>query len=78
MTGATAARAKAGATSIVCGITVKGTLTACQVVEESPRGLGFGQASLRLAPYFRMKPVTPDGQPIDTMAVIIPIRWEGP
>jgi protein TonB len=39
-------------------------------------GEGFGAATLRAAPYFRMRPRTVDGAPVDGGRVIIPLRWQ--
>jgi protein TonB len=51
----------------------------CFVTEETPSNYGFGQAALRLAPLFRMRPMTGDGV-ISTVgaSVVIPIGFRLP
>jgi len=51
------------------------TLSDCVVVEETPKGKGFGQASLQAAGLFRMDLRTTDGAPVEGARVRIPIRW---
>jgi protein TonB len=58
-----------------CQVTVKGTLTACAVVSETPPRQGFGAAAQHLTPYFRMNPETVDGKPVEGAEVTIPIRF---
>jgi len=52
-----------------CKVTETGYLTACAVVSESPEGMGFGTAALRLADRFRLK------EPVEGSELDIPITW---
>lgn len=68
-----------GRAAIKCQVTLYGRLTNCSLVSESPAGMGFGEAALRMAPKeFRMKPGTVDGKPIDGVWVQIPLAFTAP
>ncbi len=64
-----------GAATLSCTVAVTGAVRDCQVTAESPKGLGFGDAAKKLAPYFRLKPQMRDGAPVDGASIRIPIRF---
>lgn len=68
----------AGRASVRCFVMVTGLLTNCRVVEETPKGHGFGEAALTLAERFRMRPLLVDGKPEPGGAVTIPIAFTPP
>lgn len=55
-------RGVAGEVVLDCDIDVDGRL-ACAVVSETPQGLGFGEAALRIAGAHVMRPATRNGAP---------------
>ena len=67
-----------GRATIVCKVRVDGSLTDCSVASEEPAGAGFGEATLKLAPMFRMTPQTRDGIPVDGASVRIPVVYSLP
>jgi hypothetical protein len=67
-----------GRVKMQCAVTTAGTLEACAVEEETPAGLGFGDATLGVAQYFRMRPMTVDGAPVAGGKVVIPMNWRAP
>lgn len=67
---------KDGRAVIRCRVTVDGFLDRCQVLSETPEGLGFGGSALALAPQFLMSPKIRGGQRIES-EVTVPINWTG-
>jgi TonB family protein len=60
---------------INCQVNKQGLLEACAVASETPPGRGFGDAALKLAPTFLMKPATRNGQPV-VSSITIPVNFE--
>ena len=58
-----------------CRVETSGALADCRIARETPPGLGFGQAVLRMAPQFRMKPMSVDGRPVAGGLVMIPVKF---
>jgi len=66
---------KAGSAVLACRVTSGGVVVGCQVTSETPASYGFGEAALKLAPYFQLSPPTRDGRPIEGAGIQIPIRF---
>ena len=66
----------AGSAKIQCKVRVDGGLEHCVVLREDPPGWGFGEATLSIAPNFRMTPKIVDGVPVEGGEVVIPINWQ--
>ena len=64
-----------GQATMTCKALTTGRLDDCHVVSEDPVGMGFGAATVRTAVYFRVKPATRDGLPVDG-TITIPLRWQ--
>jgi TonB family protein len=64
-----------GRATIECSVNGDGTLSACEVLSESPIATGFGGATLRVAGRFRMRPVLVAGKPLAGARVRISQGW---
>lgn len=64
-----------GQATIECDVLNDGRLHGCVIVNETPAGYGFGEATLRAAILFRMSPQTRDGVAVGGARVRIPLSW---
>lgn len=65
-----------GNVEIRCRANRDGELTRCRVEAETPAGMGFGDAGLRMAQYFRVTPPEPEmGRTASSPAVVIPLSF---
>lgn len=71
-------RALAGTALIRCNVTDEGKLADCRIEQESPTGLGFGQAALEVMPKFRMATTVRDGGRVGGAIVRLPLRFLPP
>ncbi len=65
-----------GHATIGCEVGVEGRLHECKVLAEDPPEQGFGEAALKLSPFFRMLPMTKDGHPVGGGTIRIPVRFQ--
>jgi TonB family protein len=63
---------------ISCLVTVQGGLADCSVTSETPKGFRFGEATLKMANMFRMRPMSVDGAPVGGQRINIPVRYRLP
>ncbi len=61
-----------------CGVAADGRLSGCEVLQEAPAGLGFGDAVLKLSTRFQMTPQTRDGVPTADGREIMAINFSLP
>jgi len=70
---ARAAGVSRGGGVVKCRVTHEGRLVDCQLLSESPEGLGFGDAALKAADFLAMNPWSMDGAPVDDAIIQTPI-----
>lgn len=68
-------RRMGGRATLACRVRLDTTLSDCRLVDETPRGMGFGQAALAASRYFRFRPPTQNGAPIDGREVRVGVEW---
>lgn len=71
------AKGATGQTAASCLIDAKGHMSDCTLIHEAPMGLGFGDATLKLARKFRMKKLDADGHPVAGRRLNLPVTWYG-
>jgi len=64
-----------GSATLNCVVEAAGTVRDCAVISETPTGWGFGEAAVKLSRFFRMKPETSDGMPVDGAKVMVPLSF---
>lgn len=69
-----AEREKEGRVVLDCTVNANGSLS-CSVASEDPSGWGFGEASLKIARQFKVRPKLEDGRPTDGGSIRVPISW---
>ncbi|RYF89309.1 MAG: hypothetical protein EON95_19000 [Caulobacteraceae bacterium] len=67
-----------GQVNMMCRATLIGGLDRCEVIGETAPEAGFGKASLKLARYYRMKTMGPDGKPMLGRLVRLTVTWSAP
>jgi TonB family protein len=71
-----AALADLGGRAVVeCTVALSTRLEACRVLEEEPKGYGFGDAAVRTAMLYRIAPPTIDGEPVPGTKFRVPVRF---
>ncbi|MBG7615198.1 energy transducer TonB [Brevundimonas sp. BAL450] len=72
------ARSVYGRVSLSCVIRLDQYLDQCRVVSESPPGRGFGEAGLVVSRYFRFRPPTQGGRPVEGRRVVVGVDFGRP
>ncbi|TPW03330.1 MAG: periplasmic protein TonB, partial [Alphaproteobacteria bacterium] len=67
-------REKTGSVVLDCTVRADGRLN-CVVASEDPPNWGFGDASLRIARRFKVRPQLANGVPTEGGRIRVPIRW---
>jgi protein TonB len=68
----------AGQVTLRCLVTAKATLVRCDVVSETPAGMGFGEAAKKVAKHLAFAPVIKDGAPVACGAYVFSYDWRPP
>lgn len=68
-------RRQGGHVQLACKVGLDSRLRDCRVVAETPVGAGFGTAALAAAQYFRFRPGTLNGAPVDGADIRVGVEW---
>ena len=72
------AKWKSGRAVLACRLSQTGRATDCAVAEETPAGMGFGEAALKLAPLFQFTTHDAAGKSLVGGTFQIPLAWTAP
>ena len=64
-----------GRVELICRVMASGALRDCDVIDESPAGFEFGDAAVKMADLFQMRPMTRNGLAVSGAQVEIPINF---
>ena len=62
-----------GGATLMCEVIASGSVRNCAVIDEHPKGRGFGEAALASSKHFRLNPRTENGEAIEGARVRIPL-----
>lgn len=68
-------RRQGGRVQMVCRVRLDTRLEACRVTNETPQNAGFGTAALAAAQYFRFRPPSREGHPVDGVEISVGVEW---
>ena len=58
-----------------CLIDATGKFSSCDILQEEPARMGFGEATIRLSKLFQMKPADGEGMPVAGRKLNLPVVW---
>jgi TonB family protein len=70
-----AARASGGRAVLNCRLTAEGRTSNCTVASETPPGLGFGEAAIKISSQLKFRPLTVDCQPREGGKINLPFSF---
>lgn len=68
-------RRQGGQAQLICRLRADTRLEACRIVSETPQNAGFGAAALAAAQYFRFRPASREGHPVDGAEIAVGVEW---
>ena len=64
-----------GRATLSCTVRLDTRLENCRIIDETPPGMGFGNAGLALSSYFRFEPPIRGGQRVSGASVSVGVEW---
>lgn len=71
-------KGQGGRATMECKVLPQGDLAECKVLGEEPADFGFGEATLKMARFFKLAPTTPDGKSVGGGTIRIPLTFSPP